>query len=97
VKLLARVAQALPVLAALSAAAPVFRPELEVRALAQTLAAALDAQDDSSPPRSGGARCLRRGALFSRMQLLVVSANTRLPQLLVTGSRNKETAMSTSI
>ena len=92
-KLLARVAyRALPVLLALSAAAPVSAQDSKSGPLAKQLAAALDAAKmDSIAAKDPEAPDAFAAALyFPGMQLLVVSGKYSVPQLLVTRIANKE-------
>ena len=92
-KLLARVAySALTVLLALSAAAPVFAQVSKSAPLAKQLAAALDvAKMDSIAAKDPEAPDVFAAALyFPGMQLLVVSGQYSVPQLLTTRIANKE-------
>ena len=92
-KLLARVAYfALPVLLALSAAAPASAQDSKSAPLAKQLAAALDAAKmDSIAAKDPDAPDAFAAALyFPGMQLLVVSGKYSVPELLTTRITNKE-------
>jgi hypothetical protein len=93
VKLLARVAYgALPVLLALSAAAPVSAQDSKSAPLAKQLAAALDASKlDSIAAKDPAAPDIFMAALyFPGTQLLVVSGKYTVPQLLIERVSKKE-------